>query len=111
MNPAFRKLLENIAKNATNAALTALGPVTMWSSQFNFNDWHGIKHILLIMGSAAISREVLVYVPQILQWSQSTEVIATVRTTTTVTPVDESLPTTKTTTTTPVRGPVPPEAK
>jgi hypothetical protein len=63
----------NVAKNAVNAALTALGPMAMWSSEFNLHNWSGIEHVLFIMGSAALAREISVYYPMILKWSQSSE--------------------------------------
>jgi hypothetical protein len=71
MNATVRAILINAAKNAVNAALTALGPMAMWSAEFNLHDWSGIKHVLIIMGSAALAREISVYYPEILKWSQS----------------------------------------
>lgn len=73
MNATVKTFLINAAKNAVNAALTALGPLTAWSTQFNFNNWSGVKHVLLIMGSAAISRELMVYIPQLFAWSSKTD--------------------------------------
>ena len=72
LSPIVKQVLENMAKNAVNASLTALGPIAGWSSQFNFHNWTGVKHILFVMGSAALAREVMVYVPKLLAWSQST---------------------------------------
>lgn len=72
MSSPVKNLLENMAKNAVNACLTAAGPIGVWHSFFYFSNWTGLKHILLIMGSAVVAREVMVYGPKLLQWSAST---------------------------------------
>lgn len=72
MSPTVKIVLENMAKNAVNAALTALGPVALWPAQVHFHNWQGFWHLLLIMGSAVIAREIMVYGPKILAWSQTT---------------------------------------
>jgi len=67
LSPKVQTVLINVAKNAVNAALTALGPVAAW--HYHLNTMDGWKHIGIIMGSAAIARELIVYVPKILAWS------------------------------------------
>jgi hypothetical protein len=72
LSPKVKTVLDNMTKNAVNAALTALGPISLWSSQFNFHNWTGGKHVLFVMGSAALAREVMVYAPKVMAWSQTT---------------------------------------
>jgi hypothetical protein len=71
MNPKLKNVLLRAAKNAVNASLTALGPIAVWPTQFHIHNWQGLKNILIVMGSAALSRELLVWVPEILRWSQT----------------------------------------
>jgi hypothetical protein len=69
MSPRAKRVLVIAVKNAVNASLVALGPVAAW--HYNILSWPGLKHVLVIMGSAVASREALVWVPKILKWSQT----------------------------------------
>ncbi len=71
MNVAVKSVLLKATKNAVNASITALGPIGLWHQQFNLTTKLGIIHVLMVMGSAAVSRELMVWVPQILKWSQT----------------------------------------
>lgn len=56
-------------KNAVNAALTAAGPVGLWPTFFNVHTLQGLEHVLGIVGSAVLARELMVWGPKILKWS------------------------------------------
>jgi hypothetical protein len=73
MNPLLKTVLINAAKNAVNAALTAAPLNVVWTSQFNFHNWKGVEHTLAVMLSAAVAREISVYYPVVLKWSQSAQ--------------------------------------
>jgi hypothetical protein len=72
MNPTVKKILTNALKNAVNAALTAVPFNVLWSSQFSLNNLNGIEHTLGLMLSAAVARELSVYYPMLLNWSNTT---------------------------------------
>jgi hypothetical protein len=72
LSPANKSFLLNALKNAINASLTAVGPIAAWPEQFHFHDWRGVEHILTVMGSAALARELMVYGPKLLAWSANT---------------------------------------
>lgn len=73
MNAAVKSVLLKVAKNAVNAGITALGPITLWHQQFNLTTKAGFVHVLMVMGSAAVSRELMVWVPVLLKWSQTSD--------------------------------------
>jgi len=74
MNPTVKTVLINIAKNAVNAALLSLGPVYHNPSQYNWNTALGLWNIAkFVVVPAIVIREGIVYVPQILKWSQTTQ--------------------------------------
>lgn len=79
MNPTLKNVLVKIAKQAVNAAFTVTLPTVVW--HYHFTNWQDLKHILLLVGSAVLSRELtLVVIPWlakayawVLKWSQTAE--------------------------------------
>jgi hypothetical protein len=69
-----RNFLIMVAKNAVNAAL--LSAVQVWHDpqDNNFQNWHGIKGILWIVGSAVAAREAAILVPKVLKWSTTSDI-------------------------------------
>jgi len=59
------------AKNAVNAALVTLGPVALWSKEFNFHNRSGLAHVATTLLSAVVAREAIIWIPKLLAWSQS----------------------------------------
>lgn len=71
MNPSVQNFLVIVAKNAVNAILTNAGLMTMMSGAFNIHSssgwWNLGKATLVVIGS----REAMVWVPILLQWSKT----------------------------------------
>lgn len=68
-NPAFIYA----SKNAVNAALLAAAQVYHDPADNNFHTWHGLYGIGYIIVSAVVIREVIVYFPRLLRWSQTVD--------------------------------------
>lgn len=73
MNPKVKSVLVKVAKNAVNAALVTLTPIIATPKAYNVTTVSGLEHVALLVGGAIISREILVWFPVLLKWSQSDE--------------------------------------
>jgi hypothetical protein len=71
MNPAVKKVLVIVAKNAVNAILTNAGLIAMLHGAFNFYSASGWWNIGKAALSVVIARESLVWVPVFLKWSMT----------------------------------------
>lgn len=111
MNATLKKYLNIAARHAVNASLLSLFQIFHDPQDNNFHNWHGIQGILWAVGGAVLAREVVVWFPKLLKWSQDVpqDVTATVETTTRITPTDLSQPATVTKTSSEVLSPAPEE--
>ncbi len=71
MNPKLKAFLVAFAKQAVNAALVSLTPVIATPSSYNLTTKSGLGHVALLVGGAVISRELLVWIPMVMKWSQT----------------------------------------
>lgn len=71
MNPSLRAGLIYAAKNGVNAMLTAVPTPVLMPSTFNFSNFRGLEHLFEVMLSAAVARELMVWIPKLLKWSQT----------------------------------------
>jgi hypothetical protein len=71
MNASIKNGLIFAAKNAVNAALVAVGPILATPQSYNLNTGAGLKHVGILMGSAVVSRELMVWVPKLMKWSST----------------------------------------
>jgi hypothetical protein len=67
---ALKSILIYSAKQAVNAILINVVPYFQTPGTYNFHNWAGVEHILVLAGGAVLSREFLVWGPKILKWSQ-----------------------------------------
>lgn len=75
MNPALKNFLIFAAKNAVNAALTALTPVFATPQAYNLNTKTGLEHVGLLVLGAVVSRELTVWVPKLMSWSTTQAIL------------------------------------
>ena len=71
MNATAKMLLVKVAKNAVNAALVTITPMITDAGDYNLHNWHGLWHVLTLIGGAVVAREVLVWMPALLKWSST----------------------------------------
>ena len=71
MSPKVKSLLIIAAKQGVNAALVAVTPVIQTPGKYNLTTWLGIEHVLILMAGAIAARELMVWVPKLMAWSQS----------------------------------------
>lgn len=109
MDATLNKYLLISAKHAVNAGLLAGFQMAHDPKDNNLHDWHGIQGVLWAIGAAIVIREISVWFPKLLKWSQDVpaDLVATVETVTTVHQTDPAIPDTKTKSTTDVLGPIP----
>jgi hypothetical protein len=67
MNSQLRYILIVTAKNAVNAVLVTAGPAV----HFHYLNKAGLEHIVWLMGSAVLARELAVWGPKLVAWSVS----------------------------------------
>ena len=74
MNPTLRKVLVYSAKNAVNAVLTNAGLTAMFPQFMHWGHplqwWVDVGKVAL---SSVVARELLVWGPKLLKWSQTTD--------------------------------------
>jgi len=73
MNATLKSGLIIAAKQGVNAALVALTPVIATPAAYNLTSRMGIAHVAELIGGAILSRELMVWLPKALKWSQTTE--------------------------------------
>lgn len=73
MNPTVKSVLVKVAKNAVNAALVTLTPIIATPKAYNLTSVSGLEHVGLLLAGAIASREILVWFPVLLKWSQTDE--------------------------------------
>lgn len=73
MTPATRSFLVAVAKNAINAVITNAALITAIHDQFNLSTANGWIHIAKLTGSVILAREIVVWGPKVLAWSQSSD--------------------------------------
>lgn len=71
MNSKFKSFLINFTKQAVNAALISLAPVIATPVSYNLTTASGLRHVAILVGGAIGSRELLVWIPVLMKWSQS----------------------------------------
>jgi len=71
MNPKLKGILIKAAKNAVNAALVSLTPIFHDPRDYNLHSLAGLEHVGLLVAGAIVSRELLVWAPLLLAWSQT----------------------------------------
>lgn len=69
----IRALLIVAAKNAVNAILTNMGLMAMFSNTFNWHSWAGVLAMAKATGLVVLAREVVVWVPKLLKWSDTAQ--------------------------------------
>jgi len=72
MNPKLKSFLVNSAKNAVNAVITNAGLMAMFSQTFEMHTHAGVVNLLKSTALVVLAREVMVWGPKVLAWSQST---------------------------------------
>lgn len=71
MSPNLKSFLIKVAKQAVNAALVSLGPVFATPNAYNLTTTTGLEHVGFLVIGAVGAREILVWVPVLIKWSQS----------------------------------------
>ena len=71
MNPTLKKILIIAAKHAVNAILTNAGLMGMLHGAFNLYSRSGLWNIGKATLSVVIAREAIVWVPQIIKWTNT----------------------------------------
>lgn len=71
MNPTFKNILLISAKNAVNALITNISASQLWPLVFNLHSKSGIFNFVKLILTVIGSREVMVWLPKILKWSQT----------------------------------------
>jgi hypothetical protein len=71
VNSNLKAFLVVFAKQAVNAALVSLAPIIATPAQYNLTTHAGIIHVLELVAGAIAAREVAVWVPKLLAWSNS----------------------------------------
>lgn len=68
----WKPTFTNVGKNAVNAILTNAALMELMPATFHMHTREGWMNLLRVTASAVLTREVMVYVPKLLKWSQST---------------------------------------
>ena len=71
MNATLKSILVKVAKNAVNAALVSLTPIFNDPKDYNLHSVSGFEHVGLLVLGAIVSREIMVWAPLLLAWSQT----------------------------------------
>jgi hypothetical protein len=71
MTAKLKNFLVIVLKTAVNAVLTNAALMTALPGVFNFHDHNGLINILKLTGSVIGARELAVWVPILLSWSQT----------------------------------------
>ena len=71
MHPVLKRFLLISAKNAVNSVLINSALMLQWHSIFNFDNWPGVWSVTRATLSVIGAREVLVWVPKVMKWSQT----------------------------------------
>lgn len=71
MNPKLKSFLIVSVKQAVNAVLTNAGLSALFHQTFNFKDWQHIANFGKAALAVVAAREVLVWAPKILAWTQT----------------------------------------
>jgi hypothetical protein len=76
MSPTLKNFLLIAFKHATNAALLSAVQVYHDPKDNNFHTVHGLYGVAWVIGGAIAAKEVSVYLPKLLAWSQSVPPVA-----------------------------------
>lgn len=71
MKPKLKAFLIISAKNAVNALIVNSAAWLVVPKDFNLHNWTGTDHILWLALGVVVAREGTVWLPKLLQWSQS----------------------------------------
>jgi hypothetical protein len=71
LNASMKRFLLITVKSGITAAVTAVGPVIHDPKDYNLTSARGWQHVLVLMGSAVIARELAVWIPKLLAWANS----------------------------------------
>jgi len=71
MNATLKSVLIKVAKQAVNASLITVAPIIATPAAYNLTSVSGLEHVGLLIGGAVAAREILVWYPVLLKWSQS----------------------------------------
>jgi hypothetical protein len=73
MSPALKNVLTITAKNAVNAILTNAALMGMLHNLLDVTTRNGWWNIGKVTLSVVVAREAMIWVPELLKWSASTE--------------------------------------
>lgn len=71
MNTKLKSVLVIVAKQAVNAALVTLGPVIADPAAYSLHTLHGWRDIGVTVAGAVVAREITVWLPKLMAWSNS----------------------------------------
>lgn len=71
LNPKIKSALMISAKQGLNALLVNTSAWLVVPKDFNFHNTAGVEHILFLALGTVASREIAVWLPKILAWTQS----------------------------------------